>query len=71
MDAATFTSDTALMKRRILLEQLITIRSLMRKEGAADNDDSSRHVVIKDMKKGMTLNKEQLSAVSTEFLLTV
>eukprot|EP00984_Skeletonema_dohrnii_P005545 scaffold1955_cov106-Skeletonema_dohrnii-CCMP3373.AAC.13 len=72
-DAATFTSDTASMKRRILLEQLMTIRSLMRKEGAADDDDSrDRDVVINYMKKGMTLNKEQLTtALSTEFLLTV
>ncbi|KAK1744068.1 leucine-rich repeat domain-containing protein [Skeletonema marinoi] len=69
MDDATFTSDAASMNRRILLEQLMAIRSLMHKKGAADNDSRD---VIKDLaKKGMTLKKEQLTALSTEFLLTV
>eukprot|EP00984_Skeletonema_dohrnii_P004616 scaffold1634_cov118-Skeletonema_dohrnii-CCMP3373.AAC.14 len=71
----TFTSDPALMNRCIiLLEQLIIIRSslMMHNEDTADND-VSRDSVIKDFiaKKGMTLNKEQLAARSTELLLTV
>eukprot|EP00984_Skeletonema_dohrnii_P024486 scaffold13607_cov117-Skeletonema_dohrnii-CCMP3373.AAC.10 len=70
MDDSTFTSDAASMKHRILLEQLMTVRSLMSKKGTADDDDSRD--VIKDIaKKGMTLNEEQLTALSTEFLLTV
>ena len=68
MDDATFTSDV--VSRRNLLEQLLAIRSLMHKKGAAEDDDSRD--VIKDLaKKGMTLNREQLTALSTEFLLTV
>eukprot|EP00985_Skeletonema_marinoi_P024662 scaffold17375_cov74-Skeletonema_marinoi.AAC.1 len=63
MDNATFTSGAASMNRRILLEQLMAIRSLMHKKGAADNDSRD---VIKDLaKKGMTLKKEQLTALST------
>ena len=57
MDDAT--SDAVSMNRRILLDQLMTIRSLMHKGGADD-----------DMKKGMTLNREQLTGLSAEFLLT-
>eukprot|EP00984_Skeletonema_dohrnii_P026675 scaffold16050_cov63-Skeletonema_dohrnii-CCMP3373.AAC.1 len=42
----------------------------MHKKGAGDDDDSRD--VIKDLaKKGVTLKKEQLAALSTEFLLTV
>eukprot|EP00984_Skeletonema_dohrnii_P010749 scaffold4227_cov78-Skeletonema_dohrnii-CCMP3373.AAC.1 len=67
MDDATITSDTAAMERRNLLEQLMAIRSLMPKE----NDDDSRDVIKDLAKKGMTLKKEQLTALSTEFLLTV
>jgi len=68
MDDAT--SDAVSMNRRILLDQLLTIRSLMGSKGNAENDDSRD--VIKDIaKKGMTLKKEQLTALSTEFLLTV
>ena len=62
MDDATFTSDAASMNRRILLDQLLTIRSLMGSKGNAENDDSRD--VIKDLAKGMTLNKEQLTALS-------
>ena len=44
----------------------MAIRSLMGKEGTAGCDaaaDDSRDV-IKDLAKGMTLNKEQLTALS-------
>mmetsp|Transcript_11227 Transcript_11227/g.16888 ORF Transcript_11227/g.16888 Transcript_11227/m.16888 type:complete len:219 (+) Transcript_11227:110-766(+) len=58
------------MNRRILLDQLLTIRSLMGSKGNAENDDS-RDVIRDIAKKGMTLKKEQLTALSTEFLLTV
>eukprot|EP00985_Skeletonema_marinoi_P003954 scaffold1734_cov76-Skeletonema_marinoi.AAC.1 len=71
MDNATFTSDAASMNRRILLEQLIAIRSLMGKEGTTDEDDDSRDVVKDLAKKGITLKNEQLTALSTELLLTV
>ena len=60
----------ASMNRRILLDQLLTIRSLMGSKGNAENDDS-RDVIRDIAKKGMTLKKEQLTALSTEFLLTV
>ena len=69
MDYATFNfSDAALMNRRTLLEQLVTIRSLKGSENG-----ESRDVVVKDIvaKGGMTRNKEELAALSTEFLLTV
>ncbi|KAK1744106.1 leucine-rich repeat protein [Skeletonema marinoi] len=66
MDDTTFTSDAVSMNRRNLMGQLMAIRSSMSKE----NEDSRD--VIKDLaKKGMTLNKEQMAAVSTEFLLSV
>eukprot|EP00984_Skeletonema_dohrnii_P014355 scaffold6017_cov77-Skeletonema_dohrnii-CCMP3373.AAC.2 len=71
MDVATSTSDAASMHRRNLLEQLITIRSLMHKNGTAAADDDSRDVIKDLAKKGITLNKEQLAALSTEFLLSV
>eukprot|EP00984_Skeletonema_dohrnii_P014363 scaffold6018_cov94-Skeletonema_dohrnii-CCMP3373.AAC.3 len=72
MDDFTFTSDAASMKRRNLLEQLMAIRSLMHKNGTAAADDDDSRDVIKDLaKKGITLNREQLTALSTEFLLTV
>eukprot|EP00985_Skeletonema_marinoi_P004624 scaffold2009_cov156-Skeletonema_marinoi.AAC.3 len=58
------------MNRRILLDQLLTIRSLMGSKDNAENDDS-RDVIRDIAKKGMTLKKEQLTALSTEFLLTV
>ena len=67
LDDATFASDAVSMnRRRILLDQLMAIRSLMGKEGTAGCDaaaDDSRDV-IKDLAKGMTLNKEQLTALS-------
>jgi len=42
----------------------------MGSKGNAENDDS-RDVIRDIAKKGMTLKKEQLTALSTEFLLTV
>eukprot|EP00984_Skeletonema_dohrnii_P015654 scaffold6800_cov89-Skeletonema_dohrnii-CCMP3373.AAC.2 len=66
MDDATFTSDAVSTTR-----QLMAIRSSMSKENE-DEDSRDLDVVIKDLaKKGVTLNKEQLTALSTEFLLTV
>eukprot|EP00986_Skeletonema_menzelii_P012483 scaffold6896_cov82-Skeletonema_menzelii.AAC.1 len=69
MDDTTFTSDAAAagMNRRMLLEQLAAIRSLMHGEDASD-DDSSRDVI----KEAMMGRKEQVAKnLSTEFLLTV
>eukprot|EP00984_Skeletonema_dohrnii_P008776 scaffold3271_cov82-Skeletonema_dohrnii-CCMP3373.AAC.2 len=70
--ASTTDADGGSVKRRILLERLIS--SLLCKEGSADRDaaaDDDRDVVKKIAKEHMTLTKDQMSAVSTEPLLIV
>ena len=77
MDDETFTSDTAAMNRRRLLEQLAIIRYLFRKESSADDDDATaaaarnRNVVEGRAREGVRLINDQMAAVSTELLLTV
>ncbi|KAK1734014.1 leucine-rich repeat protein [Skeletonema marinoi] len=76
MDDATFTPDTAAMNRRRLLEQLAIIRSLFCKESSADDDAATaaarnRNVVEGRAKEGVRLINDQMTAVSTELLLTV
>eukprot|EP00985_Skeletonema_marinoi_P008780 scaffold4015_cov200-Skeletonema_marinoi.AAC.11 len=77
MDDATFTSDTAAMKRRRLLELLAIIRSLYCKESSADDDGAAavaarnRNVVEGRAREGVRLINDQMAAVSTELLLTV
>ena len=76
MDDATFTSDTAAMKRGRLLELLAIIRSLFCKESSADDDAATaaarnRNVVEGRAREGVRLINDQMAAVSTELLLTV
>jgi hypothetical protein len=65
--ASTTDADGGSVKRRILLERLIS--SLMCKEGSAVRDaaadDDDRDVIEKIAKERMALTKDQLSAVST------
>lgn len=71
MDDTAFTSDAtaAGMKnnRRMLLEQLATIRSLMMHSNGDEKDDGSHDIV----REAMMCRKEQMANLSTEFLLTV
>eukprot|EP00985_Skeletonema_marinoi_P018427 scaffold10296_cov84-Skeletonema_marinoi.AAC.3 len=74
MDDATFTSDTAAMNSRSLLEQLVMISSLLRKDSSADDDAAAarnRNVVEGRAKEGVRLINDQMADVSTELLLTV
>ena len=59
-----------MVNRRPLLEQLATIRSLMREH--TEKDDGSRDEIVKDVaKEGMRPKKDQLAGLSSEALLIV
>eukprot|EP00985_Skeletonema_marinoi_P027477 scaffold22620_cov80-Skeletonema_marinoi.AAC.2 len=74
MDDATFTSETDTHSSS-LLEQMAIIRSLLPKESSTDDDAAAtarnRNVVEGRVKEGMRLINNQMTSVSTEFLLTV
>ena len=74
-NGALSTSDTAMMDRRILLEQAIIIRALLGDDATTagageDGGGGDLEVIQKFVKKEtMELNNHQLAAISTDLLL--